>query len=99
MTKGSPNPERGDEMNAVQLLTFALGDWTFGMPLSSVQEVQRSTELEALFVAGQGAVGMFRLRGETLPGWGPRAVLEPPPAAPARRPVPVLAAGGPGGGR
>jgi chemotaxis signal transduction protein len=57
------------------LLTFSMVDWTFGMPLEGVQEVQRMVELVPLPETPGGPRGVINLRGETVPVWDLRSLV------------------------
>lgn len=65
-----------------QLVTFALGEYTFGLEVSGVQEVMRGLSRTRVPLAPRTMAGLVNLRGQVLTAIELREVFNLPPREP-----------------
>jgi purine-binding chemotaxis protein CheW len=62
-------------MNPGQYVVFVLGTERFGLPIESVEQIMRDAPVTRIPKAPKEVLGVFDMRGETIPVLDTRAVL------------------------
>lgn len=55
------------QMNAGQYLTFKLGNMSYGLPIATVREINRMSDIAAVPDAPSYVAGVMNLRGKVIP--------------------------------